>query len=381
MRVVFLTHNYPRWPGDVPGGFLHPLAVALRERGTDVRVVAPSDAGHGGEERLDGVPVRRVRYASAEREVLAYTGNMAGAIRTPAGLHALAGLIRAFTGAVRDELRGCREGLVHAHWWFPAAVSVPPRCPLVITCHGTDVRWLGSSRLARVLGRRVLRRAAVVTTVSRFLADRITEHTGRVIGDSEIQPMPLLEVDRPPSVGGGGILLLGRLSAQKRLDLAFAAIARLCARGWTGVVTVVGDGPERARLKTTVGALGLAGVVDFVGAVPPGEVPRYLARADACLMTARHEGLGLAAAEALLQGVPVVACSDGGGVLDVVPAEGGGRVVAPDPEAIAAALEQVLASPEARAAARRIGELWRERLSADHAADRCLEWYTRALHG
>lgn len=48
MRVVFLTHNYPRWPGDLSGSFLGTLAAALVRRGIEVRVVAPSDAGQGG---------------------------------------------------------------------------------------------------------------------------------------------------------------------------------------------------------------------------------------------------------------------------------------------------------------------------------------------
>ena len=33
MRVVFLTHNFPRWPGDLSGSFLGTLATALVERG------------------------------------------------------------------------------------------------------------------------------------------------------------------------------------------------------------------------------------------------------------------------------------------------------------------------------------------------------------
>ena len=36
MRVVWITHNYPRHTGDVAGGFLHPLAVALRRPGTSM---------------------------------------------------------------------------------------------------------------------------------------------------------------------------------------------------------------------------------------------------------------------------------------------------------------------------------------------------------
>ena len=42
MRVVFLTHNFPRWPGDVSGNFLVPLAHGLKRRG----VYAPQ-AGWG----------------------------------------------------------------------------------------------------------------------------------------------------------------------------------------------------------------------------------------------------------------------------------------------------------------------------------------------
>ena len=47
MRVVFLTHNYPRWAGDVSGAFLATLAGGLARRGVDVRVIAPSDEGRG----------------------------------------------------------------------------------------------------------------------------------------------------------------------------------------------------------------------------------------------------------------------------------------------------------------------------------------------
>src|SRR5262245_56653357 len=110
MRVVFLTHNYPRTPGDIAGTFLKPLAVALAARGHDVRVIAPSDRGQGGEiERADGVTVERVRYASDERERYAYTGRMQEAIRTPGGWIALGRLLRAMRRATRRALNGERD--------------------------------------------------------------------------------------------------------------------------------------------------------------------------------------------------------------------------------------------------------------------------------
>ena len=115
MRVVFLTHNYPRVPGDLSGSFIATLAVALVARGIEVRVVAPSDEGRGGEEELDGVHVRRVRYASARRETIAYRGTMASALRAPAGWRALAGLWRALPRAAREEVAAGAD-LIHAHW-------------------------------------------------------------------------------------------------------------------------------------------------------------------------------------------------------------------------------------------------------------------------
>jgi hypothetical protein len=85
VRVVFLTHNYPRWPGDLSGAFLATLAAGLVRRGVEVRVLAPSDEGQGGEEERDGVFVRRVRYASRRLETIAYRGTMADALRGPGG--------------------------------------------------------------------------------------------------------------------------------------------------------------------------------------------------------------------------------------------------------------------------------------------------------
>ena len=79
MRVVFLTHNYPRWTGDVSGAFLATLAGALVRRGVSVRVVAPSDQGRGGDEELDGIPVRRVRYAPAAAETKTMSPSRASA--------------------------------------------------------------------------------------------------------------------------------------------------------------------------------------------------------------------------------------------------------------------------------------------------------------
>lgn len=372
MRVAFLTHNYPRHAGDLPGSFLHPLAVALRTRGVDVRVVAPSDGGRGGEEVLDGVPIRRVRYASPGRERYAYSGRMLEALRSPPGWLAMAAMVRGLRHEAREAAGP--DGLVHAHWWFPAGWAAPRDRPLVLTSHGTDVRLLEGLGLARTLARPVYRRARVVTVVSAYLADVISRTTGRGVDRRAVQPMPVLTEDWPWSEGGGGVLVVARLTPQKRVHLAIEAMARCPAP--VGC-TIVGDGPERPALEQLVARLGLAGRVRFTGALPFEAVLTHLAGADVAVLPARAEGLGLALAEALMCGVPIVLCRDGGGLLDLAdPAAS--RVTEPDPAAIAAAVSELLA-PAARSAARETGGAWRARLAPDAVAGRFEAWYREAL--
>src|SRR5206468_1448693 len=185
----------------------------LRDRGTDVRVVAPADRGKGGREELDGIPVRRVRYDSPASETLAYEGRMQEAARSPAGLLTLSRLVRALRRGVRAETGVARGPTVlHAHWWFPGGLASPSWLPTVVTLHGTDVRLLEESAVARWLGRRVLRRARVVTAVSAELAEIVARTVGRTDVARHVQAMPVESASRPWSRGGGGAIVVARLT-------------------------------------------------------------------------------------------------------------------------------------------------------------------------
>lgn len=377
MRVIFLTHNYPRHPGDLPGGFLHPLARALRADGIDVRVVAPADRGQGGQSVIDGIPVRRVRYAPAPWERLAYTGELAGAVRRPTGLIALLGLCRALRRGARAEAASDGQPvLVHAHWWFPSGVAAPPELPLVVTLHGTDARLLQRGLISPWLGRRVLRRAAVVTTVSRPMARVVTVATGREVPPGQVQAMPVDSSRLIRSSGGGGIVAVARLTLQKRLHLLLAAVARLAH---SAPLTILGEGPERANLERLAIAHGLSERVRFTGAATATEVAEVLAQADLFVLPAQQEGFGLSAAEAVMSGVPVVVCTDGGGLRDVVAGPGAGLVVSPEPEALAEAMAALLEDPGARDAAWEAGQQLRADLDPAAAARRAIGWYQSAL--
>jgi glycosyltransferase involved in cell wall biosynthesis len=250
---------------------------------------------------------------------------------------------------------------------------------MVLTVHGTDGALLRRSRLARRLARPVFARARVVTAVSRELAGWVQSATGRHIAAAHVHPMPVDSANWPWTTGGGGAVVVARLTPQKRITLAIETTAFLASCGHDLPLTIIGDGPERASLERQAERLGISPFVRFVGSVPPEQIPGLLAQADLMFFPAQGEGFGLAAAEALMAGVPVLGCWDGGGVLDVVPESGAGRLTLPSAEALTDATLDLLSDPDRLALARLVGESWRARLSPGHVAERCEEWYREAL--
>jgi glycosyltransferase involved in cell wall biosynthesis len=356
-RVLFVTHNFPRTAGDPAGSFILRLADALRHAGAQIDVIAPGAPGLAPRDAVQGIPVRRVRYAREDRQVLAYEGTMVEAVKASwGGRFALVGLLWHLRRAVREAITTARrEGApydaVHAHWWFPAGlcawaagVGRPGGPRLVITMHGSDVRLAQGVSASHPLMRAVLRRAQAVTAVSRWLADTAGAIVpGRPI---DVAPMPV-DVHRFTSAAAGeraGVLFVGRLNAQKGVADLLDALAKTTS----GVTCdLIGDGPDRAALEARAQSLGIAHRLRWHGTLPHDALPAFYQRALATVMPSREEGLGLVAVESALCRTPVIAYRSGG-LPDVVsPAHGGTLVEPGDITALAAAIDEV-ASNDAR---------------------------------
>lgn len=168
--------------------------------------------------------------------------------------------------------------------------------------------------------------------------------------------------DPAPAATGTGdpphILSIGTLSPRKGHDVLISALKQVEHLTWRA--TIVGSKslhPQTAaRLAQQVEALGLTTRVSLAGEC---DDPRaLLAGADIFALASRFEGYGMVFAEALSQGLPIVACRSGA-VPDVVPDDAGILVPVDDVGAFAEALASLLTDRDLRRAkaeaARRAG--------------------------
>ncbi len=153
-----------------------------------------------------------------------------------------------------------------------------------------------------------------------------------------------------PHRGSGGtelnLLCVASLTARKGHDLLLAALAGLKDRRWhlycAGSAT---REPEvGARVRAQIHALGLDERTTLLGELAPTELEHYYDAADLFVLASHLEGYGMAFAEALAHGLPIVATS-GGAIADTVPAEAGLLVPVGNIAALRAALARVLDDP------------------------------------
>jgi glycosyltransferase involved in cell wall biosynthesis len=155
---------------------------------------------------------------------------------------------------------------------------------------------------------------------------------------------------------GTYFLFLGRLSAEKGVDTLLHAWKQTQAK-----LLVVGDGPERGRLR----ALAPAGV-EFRGTVEPDEVSALLRHARALVVPSRwYEGAGRVVLEAYAAGVPVLA-SRIGALPEVVEDGVTGLLLPPaDRDSWALAAERILDDSESERMGEAAWRSWQVRFSPE----------------
>lgn len=239
------------------------------------------------------------------------------------------------------------------------------RTPLVATWH----EYWGEHWQAYLDNRRVVARLArIAERGARPLADRRVAVSGftarRLVGDGGARPRHGWRdaLDIVPNGVDLGVLapagsatpperpidvvFVGRLIAEKRVDLLVRSIALLAGHRPSIRCEIVGDGPERESLMALIAELGVEAQVTLTGRLDQDELPRRLGAARILAMPSSREGYGIAVVEGQAVGaVPIVARSPLSAAPDLVEHGSDGLVVDGTSDAFANAIADLLDHP------------------------------------
>ncbi|HMM75439.1 MAG TPA: glycosyltransferase family 4 protein [Gammaproteobacteria bacterium] len=275
--------------------------------------------------------------------------------------------------------RKCATNIVHVPADYGGLVT-PRRAKLVATFHNyyldpwfvrhcsfmhrihysTDLRWFT---------RQALKRASLVTAVSRYTAELVREDLDYA-GELRIVPNGI-DIERfsaqPEPHAGIRVLFSGNMSHRKGAHL----LERI-AKGLSQDVELwIASG-----LRDDVFSSGLPKNVRIIGRVPYDDMPALYNRVDILLMPTLREGFGLAVAEAMACGLPVVAtnCS---AIPEILQDELGGYLI--DAERVDDFIDRINYLAGDSSMRSRMGSINRQRIVSQFGETHMIEGYRRAF--
>ena len=329
MKAAIVTPRFPPDPGGVEQ-YAAWVARTLRDHGHDVTVI--TTGRRAGTDDHDGIPVVRL-------------GTWFTVSNTPVN--------PLWAAQLRRLLRDA--DVVNAHAPVPGLADLAAytsAAPVVLTYHSGSLAK--GSRVdpllrgyERVVLPRVFARSAGLVAVSPV---SLAYATGRA---TLIPPGVDTGLFSPPAPGtdrGCRVLYVGRVESTSRwkgLHVLVDALPRLRELVPQVRLEIVGDGDDLVTLQKRAADLGVGDIVDWAGRVDHAELPERYRRAGVTVLPSltESESFGMALAEAMACGCPVVG-SAVGGIPFVVRDGVDGRLVPPgDPVALADAIAGVLADP------------------------------------
>lgn len=383
MRIAYFINTYPK----VSHSFIRREIHALEARG---HMILRFSADRSPEPLPDPDDQRELArtFVMLDQGLAGLGGSL---VRV--ALHRPAGFVRVLREAWRSAWRGrsgwlktcgyiveacvlyeevTRERVEHVHAHFgtsPALVAMLCHTlggpPFSFTVHGPEEF---DHPIALDLANKVAH-ATFVFGVSRFGCGQLMRWVDPKHG-SKIRRIPcgldaaFLTSDPTDVPEVLRFVFVGRLCAQKGPLVLLQAAARLAARGESFTIQMVGDGPMRRRVESTIEALRLQDHVELLGWADGAKIRRLIDGARALVLPSLAEGLPVVLMEALARCRPVITTWVAG-IPELVGHDVHGWLVPPgDEEALANAMHDALhQAPEQLTA---MGRRGRAHLEVEH---------------
>lgn len=321
MRIAMFTNNYKPYIGGVPVSIEH-LADALRKRGNEVYIFAPSYEGQVEEPYVIRYPSFPIKVAGAP-------------------------IPNVLTGLFLKKVQELQIDVIHVH--HPAivgnvalAIRKKIGIPVVFTYHTRYEEYLhyiaGLEKAEQCTGliqwylKRFCNQCDMLIAPTKGIRDYLNEKevdtpigimaTGLPEDNYQPEETEAAKI-REKYLGNADYLFctISRLAQEKNLMFQLEGLSRLKSMleitGKTFRHLIIGDGPLKKELQEKIDSLGLKENVYLIGKVENSKIKNYQAAADLFLFTSKSETQGIVLLEAMAVGTPVVAV-DATGVCDIV---------------------------------------------------------------
>ena len=345
LKILMLTRLFPSREFPSFGTFCMERAKALAVH-ADVRVMVPTPYFPHW---LPGLEKWK-RWSKVEQKGVTPEGcsiTYPRYMSIPGGLTWFQGI--AMSQAVRrdfaEQYEGWQPDVIDGHFAYPdgyAATQLGKALgvPVMVTCHGADLRLYPDIPIAGQMTRWMLRSADRVISVSSDLLKRSIElgtpEKNAVFLQNGVDPEKFQLLDQlelrtrlglPPNRKIA--VQVAALIDRKDQSMALQALATIRQRGESPpLLLLIGEGPLKEQLEKEVRLLGLDGDVRFLGSRPHAEVALWMAAADWLLLTSKAEGWATVYFEAMACGRPVIT-SDVSSAKDAISNPAYGMVVEP----------------------------------------------------
>lgn len=324
MRIAYVVNSLEGGGAALP---IPDVVRVMRAHGADVRVLALSRRDGRAAAVLDAAGVEHRASSAGPRAHLRAAAWLAAELRAWRPTLVWTSLTRA---TVLGQLAARALRLPVVSWQHNAFLK-PANLRLLRLTRGLTRLWVADCDAVAAL---TAERLGVV-------AERVATWP-LVVARPPPEPPPRLRAGETFRIGS-----LGRLHTNKGYDVLVAALARLAPQLRARFeVAVGGEGAERAALEAAAGAAGVD-TLRFAGFQP--DPAAFLARCHGYVQPSRAEGLCIAAHQAMAAGLPVVVSAVGEMPVTVEPGVSGWVVPPADPDALARAIAELVADPEAAA--------------------------------
>ena len=340
MKILILTHTFPKYPRDSTAAFMHPLVMGLMAAGDDVTVLTPFHR-----ELTPGAfpyPIVTYKYIWPEKfHVLGYSQTLHHGTHFRLSTWLLSPMIIFFCFIALLRLtRNHAYDIVSVHWIVPngiiaALVLALRKIPFTVTLPGSDVYVAQKFTFFKIAAHWAAERASAVYSDSpQYFKELAT--TGASLKRKAIIPYPVdfsqmgnsnylrglrkkLGLDARARI----VVSVGRLVEKKGIHYMIRALPQVLRKIPNTHYVIVGDGDWRDHLEAEIDASRVRDHVHFVGNISRDEIGKYYRLADVFVAPSIRDSRGniddrpVAIIEAMARSRAVVATRFPGNALTI----------------------------------------------------------------